>query len=109
MLLRLSLVIFTLGATLAVASEWTGYVTDSFCGAANANDAKWSKECSLICVKQRGAKPVLVVGEETVYQFSNSAKAMDFVGEKVKVTGKLDKEILTIETIRKAPNPMAKK
>lgn len=86
----------------AWAGEWTGFVTDSFCGAANANDAKWSKECSQICVKQRGAKPVLVVGE-TVYSISNTNRALDFVGDKVKVTGKLEKETLTIDSIVRVP------
>lgn len=103
---RLLLVAFALTGC-ACAGEWTGYVTDSFCGAANANDAKWSKECSLICVKQRGAKPVLVVGE-AVFSITNTAKAMDFVGDKVKVTGKLDKETLTIESIARVPATVSK-
>ena len=48
------------------------------------------------------SQPVLVVGE-IVYSISNTNRALDFVGDKVKVTGKLEKETLTIDSIVRVP------
>lgn len=87
---------------LAGDKKLTGYVSDSFCGAGNANDTPASKECALRCVKD-GAAPVFVdSATQKVYQFATPAKANGFVGEKVVVTGEISGEKLDVKTIAKA-------
>jgi hypothetical protein len=38
---------------------WKGYISDSLCGAKNANSAA-GKDCSILCVKRKGASWVFV-------------------------------------------------
>lgn len=87
-------------AAASFAGELTGYISDSACGASNANDSQASKDCAKRCVKS-GSAPVFVV-DGKVMTIADPKKAMDFVGEKVKVTGKVDKNTVTIEKIAKA-------
>ena len=64
----------------------TGYLTDSNCGAANAN-AK-GKGCALDCIK-KGAK-VQLLANDKLYTLDKTAVAENQVGVPVKVTGMLD-------------------
>ena len=64
----------------------TGYLTDSYCGAANAS-AK-GKDCTLSCIK-KGAK-VQLYAQETLYTLDQVASVDKYVGMQVKVTGTLD-------------------
>ena len=75
----------------------TGYVGDDHCG---NKSGPGHSECAKKCVKS-GHKPVLVVGEK-VYTVSNPEKLSDFVGEKVKVTGEVNGDTITIEKVSKA-------
>jgi hypothetical protein len=84
----------------ASAAEWTGYISDSSCGKANANDSQASKECAQRCVKN-GSDPVFVVGDQ-VLSIADKSKVSGFVGDKVKVTGTLNGSTVTIATIKKA-------
>ena len=91
--------VMLLGASLsgfAQKSEtWTGYITDSKCGAKKASEEH--AECAVKCVKG-GADPILVVGKKS-YKIADKSKVMDYVGKKVKVTGTLDGDTVTIEKI----------
>jgi hypothetical protein len=87
-------------AFASFAGEWTGYISDATCGASNANDSAASKECAKNCVKG-GAAPVFVVGDKVI-KISDPKKVMNFVGDKVKVTGKLDNDTVSVDTIVKA-------
>ena len=80
-----------IGATREVAL--TGYLTDSYCGAANAN-AK-GKSCAVECVK-KGAK-VQLYADEKLYTLDKSTVADDQIGVPVKVTGTLDEGTSTIK------------
>ncbi|MBK9166192.1 MAG: hypothetical protein IPM24_01870 [Bryobacterales bacterium] len=82
------------------AAEWTGYVSDAACGAANANDSQASKECAKRCVES-GSPPVLVV-DGKVLAIANADKVKPHVGEKVTVTGEVKGEKITIASIRRA-------
>lgn len=71
----------------------TGYLTDSYCGAANAN-AK-GKSCALECVK-KGAK-VQLYADEKLYTLDKTTVADGQIGVPVKVTGTLDEGTSTIK------------
>src|SRR5262245_16114292 len=71
----------------------TGYLTDSNCGAANAN-AK-GKGCALDCIK-KGAK-VQLLADEKLYTLDKKSVAESQLGVPVKVTGTLDEATSTIK------------
>lgn len=76
-----------------------GWVTDSCCGAKNANEK--GKDCTLACVKN-GSKVMLYAGGKN-YKVSDEKLALQHVGYEVEVTGTLDAEgVLKIGTIKKA-------
>jgi hypothetical protein len=87
-------------ATAAFGAEWTGYISDSSCGKANANDTAASRECAKNCVKN-GARPVFVVGGK-VFQISDPKSVMNFLGEKVVIDGALKGETVSVAKIKKA-------
>lgn len=70
----------------------TGYLTDSNCGAANAN-AK-GKDCAARCIR-KGAK-VQLYANEKLYTLDKSV-AENQLGVQVKVTGSLDEAAGTIK------------
>lgn len=80
----------------AQSGKWTGFISDSNCGA-KGKDASHS-DCAKKCVKD-GADPVLVVGDK-VYKFADIKQAMDVVGKKVTITGKLEGDVITIEKVK---------
>lgn len=97
---KLSLSLATLGlmAMSAFAGEWTGAISESGCGAKHANGG--AEGCVKGCVK-KGAAPVFV-SDGKVIKISNADKVMDYLGKKVKVSGKLDGDTVTIDTISAA-------
>jgi len=64
----------------------TGYLTDSNCGAANANAA--GKDCAAKCIK-KGAK-VQLVADKKVYTIEKINNVEQHLGHEVKVAGQLD-------------------
>ena len=87
------------GATRDVAL--TGYLTDSNCGAANAN-AK-GKGCAAHCIKS-GAK-VQLFANEKLYTLDRASVAENQLGVPVKVTGSLDEstgviKVASIELVK---------
>lgn len=76
---------------------WTGYISDSDCGA-KGNSADHAA-CAKKCVKN-GAAPVFVVGDK-VYTISNPKKVAKFIGDKVTITGTLTGEAINIEKVSK--------
>ena len=88
------LAITAFAATMVLASsltsfgaELTGWISDSGCGAKGA--AAGHKQCAVTCVKEKGAKWVLVTSaDKKVYAIDNQdAVSEDNVGMEVKVTG----------------------
>ena len=77
----------------------TGYLTDSYCGAANGN-AK-GKSCALDCIK-KGAK-VQLVADGSVYTLEKASPAEKHFGVEVKVTGALNTATSTIEVTSLEP------
>jgi hypothetical protein len=94
-LLVVSLASFAYAAD-AVEGSWTGYVTDTDCGAKGAKAEHAA--CAAKCVKEHGAKYALyTAADKQVWVLSNQEEAGKMAGKEVTVTGKADKEKMTIE------------
>jgi hypothetical protein len=81
----------------------TGYLTDSNCGAKNANST--GKSCALHCIKD-GAH-VQLMSDKTLYTIEKLDNPADHLGHEVKVTGKLDTStnvirVISIESVAKS-------
>jgi Protein of unknown function (DUF5818) len=83
-------------ALTAMAGEWTGYISDSKCGAKGAKDAH--ADCAVSCVKG-GASPVFVTGGK-VYKIDDTSKVADHVGHKVTITGELKGDTVQVESVK---------
>ncbi len=80
-------------ASLAFGQEgsWTGWVTDTQCGAKGAN-AKHA-ECAAKCVKEKGAKYALyTAADKGVWELSDQEGAAKMSAKEVTVKGTLDKD-----------------
>ena len=91
----LVLVIVALFAMSAMAAEWKGAISESGCGLKHADGG--GEKCVTACVK-KGAAPVFVT-DGKVIKIANADKVMDHLGKKVKVTGKLEGDTVTVESI----------
>ncbi len=98
------LVILTFGSMLAVsamADSWSGFISDSMCGAkhtgADAKDAK----CAQACVKEHGADPVFV-SDGKVYKIAADSKdkVLPHVGHKVTIDGTMEGDTVTVNDIK---------
>ena len=94
------LLIVTFGLTLFAASglaeEWTGYVSDSKCGVKGSNDAH--AQCAEKCVK--GGAAAVFVTDGKVYKIQDQASVQDHVGHKVTITGKLEGDTITVDSVK---------
>ena len=104
-----------LGLTLALATglsfsaqnargksqSFTGNISDSMCGLKHMMPGG-DKACTEACVKE-GSKYVLAdVAAKKVYQLSDQDKPKAFAGEKVKVSGTLKGDVITVTSIEAA-------
>ena len=80
-----------------------GWITDSFCGANNANAA--GAQCAKDCYK-KGAKLELVADGKT-YQISDQKAAFEHIGHEVVITGTLEKDTIKVEKIEVATKSKA--
>jgi hypothetical protein len=91
-------IVLVLSAAAALAGEWTGYVSETKCGAKHHDGSAGSIACVKGCIKG-GAKPVLVVDGKVV-AISNPDKVPEALyGLKVTVTGELKDDAVEIDTI----------
>jgi Protein of unknown function (DUF5818) len=90
----------TLGLSLfsltAMAGEWTGYISDSKCGAKGAKDEH--ADCAVKCVKG-GAAPVFV-SDGKVYKIDDASKVQDHIGHKVTITGELKGDTVEVDSVK---------
>ena len=99
--LRTTALLLTCAATLAFAGEWTGYISETKCGAKHADASEASIACVKGCIKA-GAKPVLVV-DGKVLGIANPDKVGEALyGRKVSVQGELAGDAVTIASITAA-------
>ncbi|MEP6471042.1 MAG: hypothetical protein ABJC28_03435 [Acidobacteriota bacterium] len=79
----------------AVQGSWTGVVTDTKCGAKGASAEHAS--CAAKCVKEGAKYALYTPADKSVWVLSNQEEAGKMAGKEVTVTGKADKEKMSIE------------
>ena len=80
---------------------YTGVITDTMCGKDHAMmNIKPDSKCVAECVKS-GSKYALLEGSN-VYELSDQKAPEKFAGQKVKVTGTLDGQTITVKSISAA-------
>src|SRR5690242_16703492 len=95
-------VVALFAGALAMAGDgsWTGYITDSKCGAKAAHEG--ARECTVKCVKE-GAKYVFVNdADKKVYAIENQDKVADHAGHHVTVKGSVEGDNLKLNSIEMA-------
>lgn len=85
---------FSLGA---IAADVTGYVIDQACAGKAA--MRGNEDCAKRCIG-KGSPAVLVTEEGKVYKFADQAKVVDHAGMKVTVTGKVDGDTITVDSVK---------
>ncbi|MGJ5819387.1 hypothetical protein [Paludibaculum fermentans] len=85
----------------AFAGEWTGYISETKCGAKHADASAGSVACVKSCIS-RGSKPVLVSDGKVVAIANTDKVPADLYGQKVTVSGDLKDDSLTIASIAAA-------
>ncbi len=84
--------------TFAADGTWTGYISDSQCGAKGAMEGQ--AECTTKCVKEHGAKYVFVNdADKRIYAIDAQDKVAPHAGHHVTVTGSLTGDTLKLGTI----------
>jgi hypothetical protein len=96
------------GLSLAAGKEkqgsWTGWVTDTHCGAKGQN-AKHA-ECAKKCVEGMGAKYALYTPtEQKIYVLDPQDKAAGHAVHHVTVKGSVEGETITFSSIEIVPEP----
>jgi hypothetical protein len=87
------------GTVKAGTKTFVGNISDSMCGLKHMMPGKSDKECTLECVKA-GSKYVLAdLASGKVYQLSDQKKPEEFAGQKVKVTGTLNGDTISVTAI----------
>jgi len=87
-------------------ASWTGYITDSKCGAKAAHEG--AAECTVKCVKE-GAKYVFVNdADKRVYAIADQDKVAAHAGHHVAVKGSVEGDTLSIASIDMAPAKSSK-
>lgn len=92
----------------AADGNWTGWVTETHCGAAGAKAEH--ADCAIKCVKEKGAKWALYTpSDKSVFVLSGDDATMEkmasMAGKKVTVKGSMDKEKKSITVANMEPNP----
>jgi hypothetical protein len=94
-------------ADKASEGSWTGYVTETHCGAAGAKEGH--ADCAVKCVKEKGAKWALYNPEDKgIFVLSGDEATMgkmaDMAGKKVTVKGSMEKEkkVITVSSMNSA-------
>ena len=86
--------------TLALAAEWTGWITDEHCAAkgAKAEHSDCAKKCY-----DKGAKLVFYnAGDEKIYTLDNQDLASKHIGHEVKVKGEVEGTAIKVASIEAA-------
>lgn len=92
--------VFCLASFVAPAATLTGWISDATCGAGNASSKPEARNCAESCIKG-GAAPVFVTENDgKVYKIADTSKVKDHLKGKVKVTGTVKGESLTISEIQ---------
>ncbi len=96
--------LFAGALAMAADSSWTGWISDSKCGAKGANDKAGTAECTTKCVKEHGEKYVFVNdADKKVYVVDAQDKVAAHAGHHVTVKGTVEGDTLKLTGIEMAP------
>jgi hypothetical protein len=93
------LVIASVLALPISAAEMTGWIVDAWCGASNANGSDASRACSKDCIKKGSDAAFVDDKGQKVYTIANKDKVMAHLDHKVKVSGAVTGDKLTVQQI----------
>ena len=94
----ITLLLCSAAFTFAADGTWTGYISDSHCGAKGAKDGH--AECATKCVKEHDAKYVFVNdADHKVYAIDAQDKVAAHAGHHVTVKGTVDGDSLKLASI----------
>ena len=86
----------------AMADDWTGYISDAHCGAAHDKVSAANTKCIDACLK-KGSDAVFVhEGQVMKIDADSQAKAKEFAGQEVKISGTSENDTIKITSIEKA-------
>jgi hypothetical protein len=91
------LVVFGFAAISAMAADVTGYIVDKNC--AGKKEMLGDEACAKRCMG-RGAPAVLATEDGKIYTISNQDKVKDLAGKKVTVSGKVEGDSITVDTVK---------
>lgn len=91
-----------LAAAPLAAGEFTGWISDASCGAANASAEAANRDCAERCIKGGAAAVLVTDGDGKVLKLSGKVDLAAHLRHKVKVTGDVKGETLTVKSISKA-------
>jgi Protein of unknown function (DUF5818) len=93
------LAVFAVCAASAMAADVTGYIVDTKC---STNKGMMGNEaCAKKCIGD-GFPAVLATEDGKIYKISNQDKVVSSAGKKVTVSGKMEGETITVDTIAPA-------
>jgi len=91
------LVVLGLATMSAMAADVTGYIVDKNCS--TKKEMLGDEACAKRCMG-RGAPAVLATEDGKIYTITNQDKVKDAAGKKVTVTGKIDKDAITVDSVK---------
>jgi hypothetical protein len=77
-------------------ATYRGEIMDSDCAKMGQHPEPDAKQCTVDCVKEGSTYVLFNAAEKSVYQLDDQKKPVAFAGQKVVVTGTLDKATKTI-------------
>jgi hypothetical protein len=87
--------------TFGADGTWTGYISDSHCGAKGARENH--ADCATKCAKEKGASYVFVNdADHQVYNLDAQEKVAEHAGHHVTLSGKADGDTIKIAKIEMA-------
>lgn len=99
--MKKTLALFAICSISAFATEITGFVGDSMCGAKHKGATEADAKCASGCIK-KGDKAVLVTADGKVYKIADAsqAKVAKVVGKTVTVNGDVQDDTITIASVK---------
>jgi hypothetical protein len=91
------LVVLGFAAISAMAADVTGYIVDKNCASNKA--MLGNEDCAKKCMG-RGTPAVLATEDGKIYAIENQDKVKEHAGHKVTVTGKVDGDKITVESVK---------
>ena len=89
--------LFGFVAISAIAADVTGYIVDKNCS--TKKEMLGNEACAKRCIG-RGGAAMLATEDGKVYAISNQDSVKDVAGKKVTVTGKVEGESITVDSVK---------